>query len=547
VSHRHIREVVGVALPFLATQQSRRDPLGMKRRARRGAALCLFALGLGAVLLRARTTLPSLEDRPSSTALTDTDATRLGRAIAPRLVAHPGRSGIHPLQDAREAFAARMLLARTAERSLDVQYYIWRQDLSGTMLFEALRDAAERGVRVRLLLDDNSTSGMDATLAVLDSHPNIEVRLFNPFVLRRPRLLGYLTDFSRLNRRMHNKSFTADNQATIVGGRNIGDEYFAATTGVVFVDLDVLAVGPVVRAVSEDFDRYWASSSAYPVDRVLAPAPTGGLRELASAASATEVDPAAGAYLAALRRAALLQDLLEGRLELEWAATRLVSDDPAKGLGRAAPEALLSWKLKNVLGEPTEAVDLVSPYFVPTAVGVEAFAGMAKRGVKIRVLTNSLEATDVTAVHAGYAKRRRPLLEAGVALYELKRGLSAPPVATRHGFAGSSDSSLHAKTFSVDRSRVFVGSFNFDPRSAKLNTEMGLVIESRPLAQQISAGFESRLADGAYELRLSQFGDPVWIERRQGKTVRQESEPGTNLWKRAGIWLLSVLPIEWLL
>jgi len=201
-------------------------------------------------------TLPSLSNRTVSTALTDTGTTRLGRAISPLVGAHPGVSGIYPLREPRDAFAARFLLAEAAERTLDIQYYIWRQDLSGTLLFKALHEAAERGVRVRLLLDDNSTAGLDSTLAALDSHPHIEVRLFNPLAIRRPRALGYLAALSRVNRRMHNKSFTADNQATIVGGRNVGDEYFGAANGVVFADLDVIAVGPVVGEVSSDFDRY---------------------------------------------------------------------------------------------------------------------------------------------------------------------------------------------------------------------------------------------------------------------------------------------------
>lgn len=197
------------------------------------------------------TSLPSLEGRVVSTALEDTDATRLGQAIVPRVAAHPDLSGIHALADARDAFAARILLANAAEKSLDVAYYIWRGDTSGARLFEALRAAADRDVRVRLLLDDNNTAGLDPALAALDAHPRVEVRLFNPFPVRGLRAIGYVTDFRRVNRRMHNKSFTADNQATIVGGRNVGDEYFAATGGTLFSDLDVLAVGPVVKACRE--------------------------------------------------------------------------------------------------------------------------------------------------------------------------------------------------------------------------------------------------------------------------------------------------------
>ena len=519
----------------------------------KAVAVCMLALGLSASLLGACGTLPSLENRSTSTALLDTDKTRLGRAISPLVDAHPGRSGIYPLPDARDAFAARVLLAQAAEWTLDAQYYIWRSDMTGTLLFEALHAAADRGVRVRLLLDDHGTSGIDTTLAALDSHPNIEVRLFNPFVIRRPRALGFITDFSRANRRMHNKSFTADNQATIIGGRNVGDEYFDATEGFLFVDLDVMAVGPVVKDVSNDFDRYWASESSYPVDRLLPPADPALIAELASAASLIERDPAAAAYMDALRRSAFIRELMEGRLALAWAPTRMVSDDPAKGLGLAAPGALLPQKLQDIIGEPAAEVELVAAYFVPAAAGTEAFVALAERGVNVTVLTNSLEATDVAPVHAGYAKRRKSLLEAGVTLYELRR-LSPDTGANQSaglvgssGSSGSSASGLHAKTFSVDRSRVFIGSFNFDPRSAKLNTEMGFVIDSPALAQRIAAAFDSTIPANAYEVRLSDTGELYWIERREGKWVRHDTEPGTSFWQRAGVWFLSLLPIEWLL
>lgn len=491
--------------------------------------------------------LPSLENRSISTAFTDTHVTRLGKAIVPRVAAHPGKSGIYPLADSRDAFAARILLARAAERSLDVQYYLWHEDMSGTLLFKSLHDAAERGVRVRLLLDDNNTFGLDAVLAALDAHPNIEIRLFNPFAMRSPRWIGYLTDFSRLNRRMHNKSFTADNQATIIGGRNIGDEYFGATDGVAFVDLDVLAVGPVVRDVSNDFDRYWASDSSYPVVRLLPPASPTLIEELATAARRIEASPAAVDYMNALRASAFVRDLVEGRLALEWAATRMVSDDPAKGLGRAVPNGLLSQKLQEIIGKPTTDVELVSAYFVPTAAGVEAFTALAGQGVKIRILTNSLEATDVAVVHAGYAKRRKPLLRTGITLYEAQRLPSDARAKKRTGPGGSSASSLHAKTFSVDRSRVFIGSFNFDPRSARLNTELGFVIESPSLARKIEARFNDRVPVEAYEVRLSDTGDLYWIERRGEEVVRHDTEPGTSYWQRTGIRFLSLLPIEWLL
>ncbi|ETH81727.1 PLD-like domain protein [Bordetella pertussis STO1-CHOC-0017] len=383
-------------------------------RAARARAAALLALAGCAILLGA-CTLPPPVDRTASHALdaTQARATPLGQGVGELADTHPGLSGFHVLGDAQDAFAARMLLARAATRTLDVQYYIWRNDMTGTLLLQALHAAAERGVRMRLLLDDNGISGLDDALAALDAHPNAEVRLFNPFPTRSFKALGYLTDFSRLNRRMHNKSFTVDNQATIIGGRNIGDEYFGATDGVLFADLDVLAVGPVVGDVSAEFDAYWASESAWPAGPLL-PAPGAQtLRALAERAARIEQDPAAGDYMSALRELPFIRELMAGRLPLQWAPARMVSDDPAKGLGKAPPAGLLTQQLRNILGEPRRTLDLVSPYFVPAEAGTQAFAALARGGAQVRVLTNALEATDVAVVHSGYAKRRKALLPGG--------------------------------------------------------------------------------------------------------------------------------------
>ena len=443
------------------------------------------------------------------------------------------------------------MLADAAERTLDVRYYIWHNDMSGTMLFAALRRAADRGVRVRLLLDDNNTAGLDPVLATLDAHANIEVRLFNPFRARRWRLLGYLTDFNRLNRRMHNKSFTADDHATIIGGRNVGDEYFDLGRAPWFVDLDLLAIGPVVDAVSRDFERYWYSASAVPAALLLPAATPASLAAVAGEAARVERDPAAAAYVAALRRSPVVGDLLARRLTFEWSATEMVSDDPAKGLGRAPEEALLWHRLKASIGAPVRELRLVSPYFVPGRAGVEALAAIAREGVQVEVLTNALEATDVAAVHAGYAKRRKSLLGAGVRLFELKRGSPVSAAKrlkwTGRSGSGSSASSLHAKTFCVDRARVFVGSFNFDPRSARLNTEMGFVIDSPGLGEAMTTWFAEEVPTRAYRVRLGDGGEIRWIDRQEGGEVVREAEPGTSLWRRLAVTLLSVLPIEWLL
>ncbi|MEO8188940.1 MAG: phospholipase D family protein [Acidobacteriota bacterium] len=474
------------------------------------------------------------------------EETRLSKAVRPLVDSHPGLSGIFPLREGRDAFAARALLADAAERTLDLQYYIWHDDMSGTLLFRAARRAADRGVRVRLLLDDNNSTGLDATIATLSAHPKIEVRLFNPFFHRRWRLIDYFADFSRLNRRMHNKSFIADGQVTIIGGRNVGDEYFEAAHDVLFVDLDVLAVGPVVADVSLDFDRYWKSGSACPAETVLAPVSDASRAEVTAAASRAEGEKAAEEYSRAVAASPFVRDLLARELNFDWAITRMVSDDPAKGLGRAPEKEHLWGRLTRILDAPKTELQLISPYFVPGAQGIETFAALARDGVKITVLTNSLEATDVVAVHAGYAKRRKPLLECGVTLFEMKRASPVPSGKDR-GLTGSSGSSLHAKTFSVDRARVFIGSFNFDPRSAKLNTELGFVIDSPALAQAMTEAFAGPVLARAYEVRLAGSGSLEWVERTsEGETVHRK-EPGVSPGRLLAVRVLSWLPIEWLL
>jgi putative cardiolipin synthase len=528
-------------------------------------------VGLVALLLGACSSLPSLQGRTQTHALTETANTPIGRAVAERLHSHPGQSGVHALQDPQAAFAARMQLAHDAQRSLDVQTYIWHGDLTGTLLFKAVRDAADRGVRVRLLLDDNNTVGLDPRLAALDAQSNIEVRLFNPFVIRNARWLGYLTDFSRLNRRMHNKSFTADNQATIVGGRNIGDEYFGATNGVLFADLDVLAIGPIVDRVSRDFDQYWASASAYPAARLLPPASAAEQRAQHDDAVRIAGSRAAAVYLDAVKRSAFMAGLKSGSLDVQWTDITMIADDPAKALGQADPRSLFPTRLVAAMGRPEHTLDMVSPYFVPGADGVAQLGELAHEGVRVRALTNSLAATDVAAVHAGYAKRRKALLQDGVQLFELRpeapqsasgdtpeREFSASMKASAgsgsggsHGLEGSSGASLHAKTFAVDDRRVFIGSFNFDPRSSALNTELGFVFDSRALALRIAHTFDTDMLLHAYEVQLDPAsGSLVWITRDKGppfKTEVHHTEPGTVLWKRLWIRFLSVLPIEWLL
>ncbi|MCD6681032.1 MAG: phospholipase D family protein [Burkholderiaceae bacterium] len=525
----------------------------MSMRARRGRRwwilLAVLAPLAGFLTMVGCASLPSLEGRTPSTALDaeQAQATRLGVATRPLVAAHPGTSGLLPLTDARAAFAARALLARHAERTIDVQYYIWQDDVTGTLLLTELERAAGRGVRVRLLLDDNGIRGIDDALVALAAQPNFEVRLFNPFTFRHPKWVNYLTAFPRLNHRMHNKSFTVDNAVTIIGGRNVGDTYFGATDEVAFVDLDVLAIGPVVPEVSHEFDRYWASRSAYPVERIVGKPAHDALTHLHARETRIGDDPAARIYRQALAENHAVQALLDYSAELTWAPTRTIGDSPAKALRAQGDGERLIDELAPVFADTRVSLQLVSPYLVLGDKGTRDVAAMARRGVDVQVLTNSLAATDVAAVHAGYAKRRKQLLAAGVRLYELRptghrlddRDLAGP--------FGSSGSSLHAKTFAVDDRTLFIGSFNFDPRSANLNTEMGFLVDSPALAQTMHEAFAHEVPARAYEVRLDADGKLYWLLRQGDAVQRFDTEPDTSWLRRMSVRLLALLPIDWLL
>ena len=511
------------------------------------------AIGIGCLLSLFGCALPPLEGRSVSHAL-ESDAaeqTPLGQSIGPVLAEHPGLSGIHALHDPHDAFAARASLARVATRTLDVQYYIWRNDITGTLLFGELISAANRGVRVRLLIDDVGTAGLDTQLAALTRHPNIEVRLFNPFMLRKPKVLGYLADLRRANRRMHNKSFTADNLASIIGGRNVGDEYFGATDGVLFSDLDVLAIGPIAKEVSADFDRYWASASAYPAEDILPQSEPADFEQLHTDAQALLTSPRAREYTDSIQQTPFVTQLMDRTLPLEWVQVKMVSDDPSKGLGLAEKQQLLLPKLGQALGQIDTSLDLISAYFVPRASGVEAFGKLAESGIKVRILTNAFEATDVPAVHAGYGKRRKALLERGVQLYEMRSLVPAyADTAGKKIFQrfGSSGASLHAKTFAVDGKRIFVGSFNFDPRSAHLNTELGFLIDSPTLAKQFVHVMDTEVPTLSYRVELNGNGDLQWVGGSNTSAPQIYTvEPHTTWFSRTMVRVLGWLPIEGLL
>ena len=465
----------------------------------------------------------------------------------------PGLTGVYALDDARQAFAARVLLVRKAQTCLDVQYYIWHRDTSGLLLLDELRKAADRGVRVRLLLDDNGIAGLDPILTALAGHPFISVRLFNPFVIRRPKAIGYLLDFRRLNRRMHNKSFTADARFTILGGRNIGDEYLGASEKALFADLDVFATGAAVTDVAADFERYWQSDSAWPATQFL-PVVADGLARFDAEIAALKLTPLARDFAHVVREG-FARRLVSGELALEWAPAVLLSDDPAKGLGTVAEARLVGTRLSHAIGEPSRELTLVSAYFVPTAAGVAAFASMAARGAKVQVMTNALQTNDVAMVHAGYAPSRKPLLRSGVRLWELKGTDPAKrarlrfrrPSAQKAGtIFRSNGSALHAKTFAVDRQRLFVGSFNFDPRSVRLNTEMGLLIDSPVLAGRLHSMFDADISGVAYEVRLC-GSNLIWAETSEAGEIIHRREPGTGPVQRLIIAMLMHFPVKWLL
>ena len=502
--------------------------------------------------------LPVDYPRQASYALTDTAGTRLALALSPVLARHASRSGAFPLESGLDAFVARIVLADAAERSLDLQYYIWHGDTSGKLLLDALLRAADRGVRVRLLLDDIGTAADDGGLLMLAAHPRIEVRLFNPLATRGARTLGLLAEFERTNRRMHNKSFTVDNQTSIVGGRNVGDEYFAAREDVEMRDFDVVAVGPVVPQVSAAFDLYWNSAVVFPIEALARDTPDAQAAAQARAALRTFVaSQKDGAYAQALLKSPLAARLRGNALDYFWGGARMVFDDPQKiAAAPSEQETHLQSKLRSEVAPPESELLVLSPYFVPGDAGVESLRRLRQRGVKVQIITNSLASTDVVSVHSGYQRYRKPLLEAGVELYELKPSAAQKQDAaakrgdTAHGVSGSSRAALHAKTFVADRATLFVGSMNLDPRSLFLNTEIGVILEMPAMARAFVQRLDADLRGSAYRLALAP-GDAAgsalrveWIALEGGREVRYTTDPGASLWRRLGAGLLSLLPIE---
>ncbi|KAI3593654.1 Cardiolipin synthase phosphatidylethanolamine-utilizing, bacterial type ClsC [Cupriavidus sp. U2] len=514
----------------------------------------VLAISVWLALAGGCASLPANAGRTPSYAATDTGTTLLARSLAPRLGQNPGQSIFYPLGAGPDALTARMALARAAQKTLDLQYYIYDVDTTGSALLGEVIDAADRGVRVRVLLDDIHTGKQDKIWAAVDSHPNIEVRIFNPFANRNARWLELLFDFGRLNRRMHNKQMTVDNLVSIMGGRNIGDAYFSAKSDMAFSDLDVMVAGPVVPAASKVFDEYWNSENAYPV-ATLTPEGKEAPDELRAFRKQIEAkgDTArASPFVQELLDSGLARGIESGRLPGYMGAARVIADKADKIEESADdPSTHAIPQLRAMMEKARTELVLVSPYFVPNKNGEAWLAAMVKRGVKVRVLTNSFAATDVAAVHAGYAPTRKRLLEAGVELYELKPTANADLVrsrASKSRMFASSRASLHAKAYVVDRQTLFIGSMNLDPRSIKLNTEMGVVLDSPALARLLVEDMDRRLLDIAYRVGLK-TGDSgaqslTWTTRDNGKETTYEHEPDMSMWQHMGIDVLQLLPVD---
>ena len=475
---------------------------------------------------------------------TDTADTSLGRQVTAVTAKKPeGHSGFYPIGDGIDALASRLVLAQRAEKTIDVQYYLIKNDVVGRAFILSLLRAADRGVRVRLLLDDMFTSGYDVGMAALHSHPNFEIRIFNPFNRGAAgRSVSAATGFSRINRRMHNKSFTVDNQITVIGGRNIADEYFGAREDSKFGDLDVTAIGPVVQDVSNMFDTYWNHPTALPAPAFLKELedPEAALNDLRDRLEGALDDIRDTKYAEAVRMRVLHYVDNEAHL-FEWAPYQLVVDSPDKGIKKKAAEAdSIVTPLFESLRSAERRLVVISPYFVPRKEGIAGLIEVKNKGVEVVIITNSLAANNQFTVHGGYAPSRKPLLEAGIKIYEVRP--DADVQGTEFIDASGATATLHTKAFVVDEDEVFIGSFNFDPRSANINTELGVIIYDPELALIYSTMIDEALPTKTYEVFLNEKGKLRWRATKNGEEVIYEKEPDTTWGQRFMAGFARIIP-----
>lgn len=512
-------------------------------------------------LLSGCASLPPGSDFPKtvSSALAHPEETRLGRQFDNAAREHDGNSGFRIVPVGADGFLIRMQMINAAERSLDLQYFIFRGDDTGRLLTNAVLHAADRGVRVRVLVDDGETAAGDEQITVLEAHPSIEVRVFNPFAYRGSswlfRGIEFMFNAPRLDYRMHNKLLVVDNAIALVGGRNIGDQYFQIDPKSQFADDDVFAAGPIARQLSATFDEYWNSTLSIPAKALAGGNPSHAVlnehREALSRESrrskAVGVD-----YVQRVASGEPFNAMISGRLPLTWARARMVYDSPDKKKVRigAMVGSLMQQEVANAASAAQSELLMVTPYVIPGNDGMKLLRELRQRNVRVRVLTNSLESSSVLLAHAGYMHYRIPLLENGVELYEIRsllgnpRGSGQTAAISRHG-----NYSLHAKMFVFDRRTLFVGSMNFDQRSMHINTEIGLIIDSPALAEQVAARFEAMAQPAnSYRVELRPDADAVprlvWRTEEDGKAVEYDTEPARNDLQRIEVNVLSLLPLD---
>ena len=501
-------------------------------------------------------TLPKhkIESIPETALQVDTAQTTLAQIIQPLQEQHPDLTGYLVLFEPLEALATRLSLIDKAEKRLDLQYYIWDNDKVGSLALHALIRAADRGVKIRLLIDDNNAKSTEGIFLALAQHPNIEVKLFNPYRFRKYRALDMILDLKRINRRMHNKSFIADHQVALIGGRNMTNQYYNVSDNYQFSDVDVMLVGTAVKDISHSFDEYWSHEYAYKVQEVV----NQSAHHLSYESLKRQLDEhykrvTVQNYLDLTSNSQAIDSLMSRDIQLDWVKAEVVKDSPDKIKSKAKKKEHLNFQLIQHLEQPEKNVDLISAYFVPEKKGAKMLTDLAKDGVKVRVLTNSFKANDVAVVHAFYGKYRQNLLEHGVQLYEFLPALNKNDLdkntedlakKAKVSIKGLSRSSLHAKLMALDEKQVFIGSFNFDPRSAYLNTEIGVLLNSPPLAQAVHTTMDENLSKYAYKLVLDANKKITWQRQTPQGPVIYTKEPRMKWWQRAGIKMLSWLPIE---
>lgn len=478
--------------------------------------------------------------KEASVAIADTSSTREASEVAEWLENRTDANGFYPLTQGFDAFGARLALMSSAEVSIDAQYFLMKPDNAGLVFAGKLLEAADRGVRVRFLLDDIFTTVKDIDLAMLDAHPNIEVRLFNPIARKGIYWLNYVGHFSLANRRMHNKSFIVDNQVAVVGGRNIAVEYFQLETTGEFIDFDMLSVGPIVKEVSSEFDLYWNHKLAVPMQALFDET---NAQKIEGARSQVEREMAEAGdtiYGDAINTP-LMSQLIAQTLDPYIAPARLITDDPQKLLEEVSDDQqIVVNEMREALAAAQSEIYVFTPYFVPRKRGIEFIKQLRAKGIRIVLLTNSLATNNHTAVHSAYATYRKDLLRAGVELWEARA--DAAKITAPDGETQLDKLTLHTKGILIDGKRIFVGSLNLDPRSIDINTEMGLLIDSPELGELLRGNAVRRLPKIAYRLELDENDKITWHATIDGQKVVETKEPQTSGWKRFTAWFLKIAP-----